>query len=220
MSALRSHVSGRRFGEPRRHGKWLVLSVGDRDDAVLLHFGMTGSLHWCELETEPHRHDRVEFRCDGGALRYRDMRKLTGLRLGNPDDVLGELGPDATTIPRAQLRDLLAARRGGLKAALQDQEFVAGLGNLLVDEILWRARLHPRRGAASLDDGEADRVFARMGTVLRQGSRAGYVPGRPSWLTGHRDEPGGRCPRCSTLLERGRIGGRATVWCPHCQPAP
>ncbi|MEU3274185.1 zinc finger domain-containing protein [Saccharomonospora sp. NPDC006951] len=57
-----------------------------------------------------------------------------------------------------------------------------------------------------------------MVSVLRQGIRVGRVPPRPSWLTGHRDEPSGHCPRCGTVLGHARIGGRATVWCPHCQP--
>ena len=125
--------------------------------------------------------------------------------------------------PAAVSRDELAARLTGtrrqLKSALMDQAVVAGLGNLTVDEVLWRARLAPQRGTAELTAAELKTLHERVLSTLRQASRAGLVPDRPSWLTGHRDADQGPCPRCSTELERRRVAGRTTVWCPSCQPA-
>lgn len=100
-----------------------------------------------------------------------------------------------------------------------DQEVIAGLGNLLADEILWRARIHPRQSTADLSDAACRRLHARMRTVLRQAIPTGRVPPRKSWLTGRRDEPSGSCPRCGSSLSHGRAGGRRTVWCPSCQPS-
>lgn len=218
--AMRDRLVRRRFGEPWRHGKWLGLPVGGTDAALLLHFGMTGSLEW---NADEHRHDRVVFSLAGGQLRYRDMRKLTGLRLARDgseiDAVLDELGPDASAISRDELAQRLGRRRRRLKGALMDQALVAGLGNLLVDETLWRARLHPQRDTTELAPSDVSRLHGRMRTVLRHGVEAGRVPDRPSWLTGRRDVPDAPCPRCGTRLERGRIDGRTTVWCPHCQSA-
>ncbi len=218
--AMRDCLTHRRFGEPWRHGKYLGLPVTETDAALLLHFGMTGSLEW---NTDEHRHDRVVFGLDGGELRYRDMRKLTGLRLARDgrelDAVLDELGPDAMSVSREELAQRLGRRRRRLKGALMDQGFLAGLGNLLVDETLWRARLHPRRDTTDLSRSDVSRLHGRMRTVLRHGAEAERVPDRPSWLTGRRDAPDGHCPRCGVHLERGRVDGRSTVWCPHCQPA-
>ncbi|NKQ57181.1 Fpg/Nei family DNA glycosylase [Amycolatopsis sp. K13G38] len=216
-AALREALTGRRFAEPRRLGKWLLVPVRGGPATVVLHFGMTGSLHW--QTGEPHRHDRVIFCFADGELRYRDMRKLQGLRLAADeqalDRLLADTGPDALEV--GPLKDVLPPRKQ-LKAALVDQSVLAGLGNLLADEILWRAKLNPYRKVSSVGEKELGLLRTTMRKTLRESVEAGRVPPRPSWLTGRRDEPSGSCPRCGTTLEHGRAGGRGTVWCPHCQP--
>jgi formamidopyrimidine-DNA glycosylase len=221
---LGERLRGRRFRPPRRHGKWLIVPVSDGhgdEPTVLLHFGMTGSLRWAAEGDDRHRHDRVAFVFAEGELRYRDMRKLQGLRLASGREVdrtLADLGPDAVGLSRVGLADVLRGRRGKVKATLVDQSVIAGLGNLLADEILWRAGVNPCRPCVHLGAPEIGRLHARMRSVLRQSIRDGRVPPRKSWLTGRRDEPSGSCPRCGTTLRRGRVGGRGTVWCPSCQP--
>ncbi|SDS59259.1 Fpg/Nei family DNA glycosylase [Actinopolymorpha singaporensis] len=233
--AFRRAVTGATLTEPRRHGKWLVMPLGTRgrgehrpdDPSVVFHFGMTGGLSWTPAERagrEPrHRHDRVVVRTPGGELRFRDMRKLQGIRLPTDDHavdvLLSGLGPDAATVTAGEFRKQIRPLRRQLKPALMDQTVLAGLGNLLVDETLWRAGIRPDRPTAGLDDATVNRVHARMRTVVRHSIRHGRVPGHPSWLTGHRDRGQDQtCPRCGTPLRRGRVGGRTTVWCPHCQP--
>ncbi|TDO51151.1 formamidopyrimidine-DNA glycosylase [Kribbella sp. VKM Ac-2571] len=219
---LHRALAGHQFRPPWRHGKHLVvpLTPSRRQAAILLHFGMTGSLHWA-TDANRHRFDRVVFRFAEGELRLRDMRKLHGLRYAPDqaaiDRVLDKLGPDAADLTAPELRDRLADRRGQVKPVLMDQSVVAGLGNLLVDEILWRARINPRRACTQLDADDVRRLHARMRTVLRQSVRAGRVPPRATWLTGRRDDPSGSCPRCGTTLSHTRIGGRGTTWCGHCQ---
>jgi formamidopyrimidine-DNA glycosylase len=211
-----------RFGEPERHGKWLI--AWTTGPAVLFHFGMTGDLGWGEGPQDRHRHDRVIFETDRGELRYRNMRKLGGLWLAH-DDVearaaMGTLGPDALTVERRGFRELLDRRRGRVKAALMDQRLIAGLGNLLVDEALWRARIHPSRRSEDLSPEERDRLFSAMRKVVRTSvERFDYVPRMQGWLTHVRGRPGARCPRCRTPLERTVVGGRTTYFCPRCQPA-
>ncbi|MFC4034938.1 Fpg/Nei family DNA glycosylase [Streptomyces polygonati] len=219
---LRRGLEGRRLSAPHRHGKWLIARTDD-GPALLLHFGMTGRLLCCSPDDPPHPHDRVRIGLGGGhELRYRDQRKLQGLRLAGSAAEVGRAlagqGPDALSVGRREFRELLGGRRAGLKPLLMDQSVLAGLGNLLVDEILWRARLHPTRPANRLTEEDIRRLHSAMRRVLTLSVRAGEVPGRPSWLTGHRDGAAPRCPRCGTPLRRGRVGGRGTVWCPHCQP--
>lgn len=221
-------VRGRYVKAPRRHGKWLLLpTAGTTHDeggfpVVLLHFGMTGMLVWSPADEPRHAHDRVTFEFAHGQLRYRDMRKLKGIHLARKqselDAVLGDLGPDAYRVSVTELRDRLAGTRRQLKSAMMDQSRIAGLGNLCVDEILWRARIHPARRSTDVDDVGWQTLHQRMRVMLRQAARAGRVPDHRSWLTGHRDEPDGVCPRCSTALARGQVAGRTTVWCPACQP--
>jgi formamidopyrimidine-DNA glycosylase len=218
-ATLRRGLAGRHLEPPERRGKWLVAPTDG--PTLLLHFGMTGSLEW---DAEPHRHDRVVFHLDGGELRYRDQRKLQGLWLIHDDDdaagVVGRQGPDALGLTKARLREQLAGKRAGVKAALMDQTVVAGLGNIVTDEVLWRAHLHPDRQAASLASAEWDRLHRALGSVLRTSVKEGHVPPRRSWLTGVRDEQHPACPRCHAKLRRTRRGGRSTLWCPACQPTP
>ena len=144
-------LAGARFREPRRHGKWLLAPAGEA--TVLMHFGMTGLLEWARRGSERHVHDRVVFVCRGGELRYRNMRKFGGVWLARDERqlraVTGPLGPDAQDVDRELFEELLRRRRGGLKAALMDQRLFAGIGNLLADEIAWRAGSTPARGSSA-----------------------------------------------------------------------
>ncbi|MFH9887186.1 Fpg/Nei family DNA glycosylase [Streptomyces luteogriseus] len=218
---LRDALEGRRFGTPERHGKWLLARTGG--PTLVLHFGMTGRLVCGHAEDPVEAHDRVLFTLGGGRqLRFRDQRKLQGLWLAHDEsDVEGLLrrqGPDALAVGRAEFEEVVSTRRGHLKTALTDQSVLAGLGNLLADEILWRARLRPDRGAGDLTREDRRRLYDEMRRTLRSSVAAGCVPPRGSWLTGHRDDRDPRCPRCDTGLRRSRMGGRGTVWCPQCQP--
>jgi len=222
---LRRTLEGRRFAEPVRHGKWLLAPVDGTGCTLLLHFGMTGRLLCCSDSDPLGAHDRVVFALTGGRrLHYRDQRKLKGLWLydeAGVDRLLAEQGPDAAELSLDAFREALAGRRGGLKSALTDQSVLAGLGNLLADEILWRARLHPGRRTDRLDDAELRRLHGALRDTLRESVRAECVPPYPSWLTGQRDRPPSEaaCPRCGGPLRRKRVAGRGTVWCPACQPA-
>lgn len=217
---LDDSLRGRCFTQAQRHGKWLIARTGG--PTVLLHFGMTGCLEWAGDGPPRDQHDRVIFVTGAGELPFHDMRKLQGITLAcsrqEEDRVLAGLGPDALDLTPRQTAGLLAGRRGAVKATLTDQSVVAGLGNLLADEILWRAGIHPRRAARSLTAQEQRRLHSHLRRVLRASVLAGRVPPRPAWLTGARDQDNPRCPRCRTPLSRDRLGGRTTVFCPTCQP--
>jgi formamidopyrimidine-DNA glycosylase len=212
-----SSVEGERFGEFSRHGKWLVVPAGDAE--VLMHFGMTGRLDWERRGTDRHVHDRIVFVCRGGELRYRNMRKFGGVWISRSgrERVTGPLGPDATAVDLDRLRELLASRRGGVKAALMDQRLIAGLGNLMVDEIAWRARVNPRTPVGRLSRPRVERLWHAMDEVVRESLPTGRVPPAEGWLTGVRDDREARCPRCGARLRRGTVAGRTTVWCGRCQ---
>jgi formamidopyrimidine-DNA glycosylase len=213
---------GRVVGTPRRRGKWLIVPTADEGPTLLFHFRMTGELVWLD-DGETSDEDAVAFHLEDGTLSYRSRRRLGGvtyLRAAqDPEEVVGPLGPDADQLDREQLAEILGGRRGGLKSTLMDQRRVAGLGNELVDEILWRSYLHPRRPAAELEDDELDELHRQLRMVLRPSIRAGHVPSGPTWLNGQRRVEGPSCPRCGDQLERARVAGRTTFWCPTEQPA-
>jgi formamidopyrimidine-DNA glycosylase len=214
--ALAEAVRGRTLARPRRHGKWLLCDAGDA--TVLMHFGMTGLLKWREAR---HPHDRIVFTFAGGELSYRNMRKFGGVWLAHGeseiDAVTGRLGPDAMDLDAEQFDAMLARRRGGMKAALMDQKMIAGLGNLLADEILWRAGIDPRRDSRSLGPDDRAELHRIMRDVLTKSNRRARVPPLPDWLTGARDGRDPDCPRCGTKLRKATVAGRTACWCPRCQ---
>jgi formamidopyrimidine-DNA glycosylase len=209
-------VTGHQLARPRRHGKWLLCDAGDA--TVLMHFGMTGLLKWGE---EAHAHDRIVFSFADGRLSYRNMRKFGGVWLARGErearTVTGPLGPDAMDLSRERFEEILAPRRGGVKAALMDQRLIAGLGNLLADEILWRARIHPRRDTRTLDERDRARMHRIMRDVLIRSNRRARVPPLSGWLTGARDAREPECPRCGSRLQKATVAGRTACWCPSCQ---
>lgn len=219
-AALGRRLGGRRFDRPRRHGKWLMLPTDG--PTLLVHSGMTGHPYYAADGSGREPYERLVIALDRGELRYADLRKLRGVWLADNEEdvarVTGPQGPDALGIDRRAFRAAVSGRRGQLKLTLMDQSVIAGLGNLLADEICWRARIAPTRPIPELADDELTALHAAMTRVLRTAVRHGRVPGLSRWLTRVRDEPDPSCPRCGTRLARGRVGGRATVWCPLCQP--
>jgi formamidopyrimidine-DNA glycosylase len=217
--AFRRNLVDRCFAEPRRHGKWLILPT---DGPVLLvHSGMTGHPYYASDGAEERGYERLVISLDRGEFRYADLRKLRGVWLAPTDDdaatVMGRQGPDALGLDRRGFRDALQGRRGRLKPTLMDQAVIAGLGNLLVDEICWQARLPPALPLANLNNDDIRLLHTTMRRILRTAVRHARVPGLRRWLTGARDDEDPSCPRCGTRLTRGRIGGRTSVWCPRCQ---
>ncbi|HYZ66711.1 MAG TPA: DNA-formamidopyrimidine glycosylase family protein, partial [Mycobacterium sp.] len=194
------------FGQPRRHGKWLILPTDG--PMLLVHSGMTGQPYFAAAGADEKGYERLVLNLDRGELRYADLRKLRGVWLAADEDetakVMGEQGPDALGLDLPAFRKALRGRRGALKPTLMNQSVIAGLGNLLVDEICWRARVHPARSIAGLD-AELPRLHAAMKRVLQTSVRHGRVPGLPRWLTRVRDDPDPSCPRCGTRLTRSRI---------------
>jgi formamidopyrimidine-DNA glycosylase len=187
-----------------------------------LRFGMTGRLVVDgrpgveELQYSSHRDlaawDRFGLAlADGGRLRINDPRRLGGVEL-DPDE--GVLGIDAGSLTLGQLRAALGDSTVALKARLMDQGRIGGIGNLLADEILWRAGLDPARPARSLGDDEVRRLHRTIRAVWKELlARGGSHLGR---LQAAR-VPGGRCPRDGEPLERRTIGGRTTYSCPRHQ---
>jgi formamidopyrimidine-DNA glycosylase len=216
--ALDAVLVGNRLTSARRIGKLLLLDVGG-GPVLGLRFGMTGTLlvdgrdAVGPLLYSPTRFDPAWERwsltfADGGRLALHDPRRLGGVSL-DPD--VSGLGPDAADIGVAGLSAALAGSSAPLKARLLDQARIAGVGNLLADEILWRAGLSPLRASGSLTPAEVRRLHRHLGRTLSDLTARGG-----SHLGDLMDErrPGGCCRRDGTPLLRSTVGGRTSWWCP------
>jgi formamidopyrimidine-DNA glycosylase len=217
-AVLRRAVVGREFTHVRRHGKHLFAGAGS--SWLHLHFGMSGDLFYYLHDNVRPRFARVVFEFENGArLAYDDMRLFGVVDVTpDPDAFMAEhrLGPDpiSSSFRLPVFRRIVRGRRGAVKAMLMTQEIIAGMGNLYVDETLYRASIHPRRAIDTLSDAEVTAIFAGLRAVLKEAiafkSRGGDYPGR--WLTQHREE-GDRCPRCGGAIQRTVVFGRTTYFC-------
>jgi formamidopyrimidine-DNA glycosylase len=219
--AARAALTGRRFVTARRRGKTLYLDTSDSGPVLKLGFGMSGRLlvdgvagvdrllH--TTNTPIQRWDRFAIRfVDGGDLRMRDPRRLGRVELDADED---RLGPDAAGLDLPGLRAALAASRAPLKARLMDQARIAGIGNLIADELLWRAGLDPARPAGSLTPAELRRLHRHLRSTLARLLAGGSHTGALMPERG----PGGVCPKDGTPLVRRTVGGRTTWSCPRHQ---
>jgi formamidopyrimidine-DNA glycosylase len=235
-AAFVQRLKGQTVADVGRRGKWIVIALSS-GDTLLVHLRMTGQLLLDSGDDSDDRYTRVLFLLDDGRqLRFSDMRKFGRIVLtANPDDVLGDLGPEplADDFTAARLGELLARRRGRIKPLLLDQRFLAGLGNIYASEALWRAFVHPLRRANSLSPAEVRRLHGAIRSVLRAAIAEGgttltdaayqQADGQPGEFArrlavyGRKGEP---CPRCGAEIERIKVGQRSTYLCPRCQPSP
>jgi formamidopyrimidine-DNA glycosylase len=215
-AALRHALIGNEFTRARRIGKQIILDTGDPDVRIGVHLGMSGRVIVDGTEAgDPlvyasnrrvakwHRFG-VHF-TDGGSFMLRDPRRLGAVEL-DPDE--SRLGPDVLGLTLKQLEQALGRRNAPVKAVLMDQARIAGLGNLLTDEALWRAGIDPGRAAVNVDTEERRVLHRSIRTTVRVlGRRGGSHTGdMPRDL----DAP---CPRDGGALLRRRVGGRTTYSC-------
>ncbi|HEV7132538.1 MAG TPA: bifunctional DNA-formamidopyrimidine glycosylase/DNA-(apurinic or apyrimidinic site) lyase [Gaiellaceae bacterium] len=231
-----AELEGERVAAVERRGKYLIVRF-ETGRVLLIHLRMTGSLRHsggAELPADPHRRAVVRLD-DGSDVAYRDVRRFgTWLLLepGEADAYLeARLGDEPLGAPftAARLGERLAHRRAPIKAALLDQRTLAGMGNIYVDEALWRSRIHPLRPAESLDRNELRRLHRAVRVTLehgiaRQGStlRDYALPDGGSGSMQNEFKVYGRggepCDRCGTPISSTRVAGRGTWFCPACQP--
>jgi formamidopyrimidine-DNA glycosylase len=231
-------LTGRRITCIWRRGKYAVFEL-DSGDALILHRGMTGSLLLRSPDAPREPHARLIFRLDDGSeLRFDDPRKFGKAFLMH---AAGEerpmpwvrMGPEPLTpdFTPEYLATVFRGRKAPVKPLLLNQEIVAGLGNIYVDESLFRAGIHPLRPAGSLSSDEIARLHGAIRGVL-----AHAVDGRGTTFSTYRDiegrqgtyqatlsvfrKAGEPCPTCGTPIERTVVVGRGTHFCPECQRSP
>ncbi|MDQ6783767.1 MAG: bifunctional DNA-formamidopyrimidine glycosylase/DNA-(apurinic or apyrimidinic site) lyase [Actinomycetota bacterium] len=235
---LAARLTGRHLVDVRRRGKYLVAGL-EGGDSLVVHLGMSGQLRLTDAETPltPHSHVVIHWQ-GGGQLRFVDPRTFGQLFVTTTDPVTGavaeltHLGVDALDnhLTWPQVAVLFAERRTRLKPLLMDQRFIAGIGNLYADEILWASRIRADRRACDLSGPEVRRLWASRRATLRlaidhRGSSladaqyrdlSGSVGGYQTFHQAYGRE-GLPCRRCRTPIIRVRSAGRSGFSCPSCQ---
>ncbi|AVX19886.1 DNA-(apurinic or apyrimidinic site) lyase [Carboxydocella sporoproducens DSM 16521] len=233
--AFVTNLMGRRFVEIRRRGKYLLFLLDD-GQVLLIHLRMTGRLVLAEAEAPllPHTH-LIWHLSSGQQLRFSDVRRFGEVRLCRQEQLeiepgLARLGPEPLeqewTV--ATLAAAVRGKKAPIKNILLNQEIVAGLGNIYADEALYRAGIKPDRPGQSLSQEEIERLWLAVRQVLAEGienrgtSFSDYVDGlgqKGQMQTRLKvyGRSGSPCHSCGTILEKMRLAGRSTVYCPVCQ---
>jgi len=227
---------GARLVQIRRRGK-MILIDSDRQETLLVHLKMTGQLYLAPVEEPGDKHVRliIEFEGDNLELRFRDVRKFGYIKIfdtsrENLVEPLNRLGPEPLDLSADEFISLFQGRKERIKSLLLRQDFLAGLGNIYSDEILFRAGINPERLTHSLSRQELGRLYRAMIIVLAQA-----IKYRGTSVRDYRDglgeagsfqnhlrvygREGESCYRCRRPIKRKKIVSRSTYFCPHCQPS-
>jgi formamidopyrimidine-DNA glycosylase len=249
---LTARLTGRRALDARRRGKYLLFTL-DSGDEMMIHLRMSGQVLIAspELERPDHCHvvltlgARVEQSDRSNPpeeLRFIDPRTFGEVIAFDPRRIppvlpeLARLGVDpvADGLSADDVQRIMSGTRRSLKAVLLDQHLIAGIGNIYADEILHRARLHPRRSASTLGRREATRLrdatvevlgeaVALGGSTLRDARYVDTSGSGGAFQDLHRvyGRAGEMCVTCRrSRVQSERVAGRTTSWCPRCQPSP
>jgi len=231
---IRAALLGRQLTAVHRRGKsmWCDTSpaLDSRPDdsggpELGIHLGMSGKIvvadgHGNEVDggdywergraSGDYRYTRFSLTfADGGSLMLIDPRRLGRVRLDPPVE---RLGPDARDITPAQFRAVFARGTAPVKARLLDQEAIAGIGNLLADQVLWQAKILPARPVGGLSRAEVDRLGRAVRRCVRAAVADGGVHTLPMIAFRRQDAA---CPRCGARMTHGTVAGRTTWWCPR-----
>jgi formamidopyrimidine-DNA glycosylase len=219
-SALATRLAGRRIESVRRRGKFIVVTLDH--GLFTIHLGMTGRLL---ISGKPGEHTYGVFTLDDGVLLYDDPRQFGKIEWNAAR--VARLGPEPLEISLDEFRARLR-RKARIKPLLLNQSFLAGMGNIYVDEALFAAGIHPLTSASRISAARAARLHQAIRDILSAAIAAGgssisdYVDaeGRRGWFQvshqvyGRQGEP---CVKCGTPIRKIVVAQRGTHYCPKCQ---
>lgn len=225
---------GESFTSLTRRGKYIHIEVSD-GSVLIVHLKMTGRLIYHDSLAQPDRFDRVIFEFEDSQLSYGDVRTLGALYWFPSEEAIDNKGylalgvePLSDDFTPTGLYQMAKTSGRALKTFLLDQKYVAGLGNIYVDEALYRAGIRPTRRAHTLKKKEAQALYESIRYVLTNSLASGGTSFRDyrngEGKQGHNQDnlqvysrKGKPCFQCNQPLEGTIIGGRSTVYCKHCQ---
>ncbi|MGT2907227.1 DNA-formamidopyrimidine glycosylase [Streptococcus dentiloxodontae] len=234
VEAFRLDLPGQTVEAMRRRGKYLIFDLGRQ--VLISHLRMEGKYLLFPDEVPANKHFHVFFGLDDGStLVYQDVRKFGTMELLSKTAEAAyfeskKIGPEPTPkdFKLAPFERALLSSQKSIKPLLLEQKLVAGLGNIYVDEVLWAAKIHPERGARSLNKAEIRRLRQEIIRILQLGIDKGgstirtyrNALGEDGTMQEHLKvygQTGQPCARCATPISKIKAGGRGTHFCPRCQ---
>lgn len=228
-------LPGKKIETIDRYAKYLLIRLTG-NLTIVSHLRMEGKYRLVKVNTKKDKHDHVQIVfTDNSALRYNDVRKFGRMQLvktGTEKTVTGisKLGaePNSSTFTTSYLAKGLSRKKKSIKSTLLDQSIVAGLGNIYVDEVLWETKIHPLSMANKLSQAKVKQLHDNINSLIKlaiekrgttvhtyldaNGEMGGFQ--KMLQVYGHKGEP---CVRCGNPLDKIKVSGRGTTYCPHCQ---
>lgn len=235
VTTFKQTLQGKKILKVDRYGKYLLIRLSG-DLTLVSHLRMEGKYHVTAPTAAKNKHEHVEFLfSDGTAIRYQDVRKFGRMQLvttGTEHQTTGikNLGPEPNTTEFTvdYFGEQLSHKKKNIKNALLDQSVVAGLGNIYVDEVLWRSQIHPLSKSNKIPDVKIKELhdninkiisvaIEKRGTTVHTFLDADGKVGEFQKLLQVYGRAGKECTVCGTKLEKIKVNGRGTTFCPHCQ---
>ncbi|NVM46290.1 MAG: DNA-formamidopyrimidine glycosylase [Candidatus Lokiarchaeota archaeon] len=219
-SYLRESIIGKMFESSIRHGKYLLVYLNPK--FLVMHFGMSGDLDYYDNKDDPPKFSKVIFHFNNGFnLAYISIRMFGKVSIAESFGKFVEnkkLGPDAYKMSFEEFYEAVQRRSAIAKNALLNQSFIAGVGNIYSDEILFRSKIHPRTNINSLRDNRVKELYGNIIDVLEYGiEKKGDLSTYPNeFLIPHRKKEE-KCPICKSDITRYEVSGRHGFYCPSCQ---
>ena len=234
LGEFRKEVPGQVIESIGRRGKYLLFYLTDK--VLISHLRMEGKYFYYpdQIPERKHAHVFIRFE-DGGTLVYEDVRKFGTMELLTPEllksyFISKKLGPEPTKkeFDLLTFEKALKKSKRPIKTHLLDQTLVVGLGNIYVDEVLWRAKVYPAKSSQTITKKEARAIHEQTisvleqavdmgGSTIRSYTNAFGENGTMQELHQVYDKAGLACSRCGTIIEKIQLGGRGTHFCPRCQ---
>ena len=217
---LGKFLKAKRFESSTRYGKYLLVYLNPQ--YLVMHFGMSGDLEYYDDKEEPPKFSKVIFQFNNGFnLAYISIRMFGKVSIVNSIEEFIEnkkLGPDAYKMTLEEFQKAVQRRSAIAKNALLNQSFIAGVGNIYSDEILFRTKIHPKTNINTLSEGKVKELYGNIKDVLEFGiKKKGDLSTYPNeFLIPHRKKEE-KCPTCNNDITRFEISGRHGFFCPSCQ---
>ena len=231
---FRKRVVGQKINDITTRGKWIVLMLDF--DSLLIHLRMEGKFYFRKVGEPLSKHEHVEFILDDGvSFRFHDVRKFGKMHLVDKNKVyevepLNEIGKefDDKTLTEEYLYEKICNKKLPIKTILLDQSIICGIGNIYDDEILFMSKIHPLRRGCDISLEECDLIIKNTRIVLKKAIKLGGTTIKSFTSSegvhglfqnellvhGHGGE---KCPVCSSILNKIKVGGRGTHYCEKCQ---
>ena len=227
---FKKKLIGQHFRQFKRRGKYLIFELDDI--SLVSHLRMEGKYYILTPNDKIDKHTHVIFNLDDGRqLRYHDVRKFGRMELISKDETYDDfknLGPEpfSKDFNLKYIKEYIKNLKKPIKEVLLDQSFVAGIGNIYADEILWAIKVNPLRPANKLKDEEIKDLIKYTRAILKKAIKAGGTTIRSYTsslgvtglfqlsLNAHTVK---KCKRCQSEIKKIRVGGRGTYYCPKCQ---